>query len=237
MHRNSKCARGGTKKLDHGVRNRLVAPCLSAGLRTRFRTLVVVRIGQRASCDLHGANADCPVQRTGRVEVLLGAILERDRELGLRGDGPAVAALEAAATEGMAPIVGKALFSVTLEHGRVSITVVDASSEREAWESVARVAQNALKGRPIRMLGGNCLRFEIELTSDKQLPSGTNPGVDVGIAGITVKKGEGPRSTKVGILEPSPRGLTLLRLEGDSADIGASARRVVHARVVREIFL
>ena len=46
---------------------------------------------------------------------------------------------------------------------------------------------------------------------------------DVDALGIPIKKGDGPRSTKLDILNPR-RPLSILALEGDPADIGSNAR-------------
>jgi len=56
------------------------------------------------------------------------------------------------------------------------------------------------------------------------------------VLGLPIKKGGGPRATKVDLLNPqSP--LAPLSLLGDPADIGQNARRMVHAHVVSEELL
>jgi hypothetical protein len=89
----------------------------------------------------------------------------------------------------------------------------------------------------------------------RELPSGADPGIEVNVLGIPLKRGAGKRSNRLSILEPifklemidvpDPGGsggtiklpsltATIVPFSGfgDLSDLGASPRRLVHAHVV-----
>jgi hypothetical protein len=104
--------------------------------------------------------------------------------------------------------------------------------------------------------------MRIEVTSREEMPSGHDPGVAVSVLHVPLTHGRGPKATKVDILDVAPKVvvdlpdpnedpsvgqaapvrfpkahvqvLTLFGTDGDLVDIGAAARRVVHARVLDE---
>jgi hypothetical protein len=80
------------------------------------------------------------------------------------------------------------------------------------------------------------VRLTVAVTSHLELPSGSDPGVEVRALGIPLQKGGGERSTRIDILNPlNPAGP--FSLSGDLADIGAKARRMVRSHVVSEEIL
>ena len=98
--------------------------------------------------------------------------------------------------------------------------------------------------------------MRIEVTSREEMPSGRDPGVEVRMLHIPIKRGRGPRSTRVDLLDVAPKVVIdempetaaapptwpmahievvkLFALDGDLVDLGATPRRVVHARVLDE---
>jgi hypothetical protein len=98
--------------------------------------------------------------------------------------------------------------------------------------------------------------MRIEVTSREETPSGKDPGVEVRAFRIPLKKGRGPNSTRVDILDVAPKVvvdeapdtaagpsalprahiqmLNVLSTNLDPVDLGAPARRVVHAHVVEQ---
>lgn len=118
------------------------------------------------------------------------------------------------------------------------------------WRDIARQVKARLSGKPGRPVGGRGVVSRIAVKTELKLPAGHDPGTEVSVGGVTVKKGEGPKSTKVTILDPTPKlhwvpvtpgskdlipipsiGLTILGTDADPSEIGAVARRVVHAHV------
>jgi hypothetical protein len=132
----------------------------------------------------------------------------------------------------------------------LSVTLLSSDGGHAGWSDAAKAALAKLQGTKLR-LPSTAKRAEvtIEVTSDWKLPSGHDPGVDVDVFHLPVKKGEGKKSTRVSLLDPIPKittvdlapGLnipvpqvevTIVRVEGDPADIGAKPRRIVHTRLV-----
>jgi hypothetical protein len=94
--------------------------------------------------------------------------------------------------------------------------------------------------------------MQLRVTSREALPSGADPGLAINLLGQEVKAGAGDRSTRIEILTPKivveeyqllasdPHSkipvihfsLGIFGLLGDPVDIGAVARRVVHAHLV-----
>jgi hypothetical protein len=176
----------------------------------------------------------------------------REAELGLGPDGPVRQALADATAEGVTDVTGKAVFVAVADgSGMVlSVDLLSCDGGRPGWSDAARAALAKLRGKKLR-LPSTAKRAEmtIEVTSEWKLPSGHDPGVDVEVFHIPVKKGEGKHSPKVTILDPIPKihmvelakdlkipvpqiDVTILGTNADPTDIGAKPRRIVHTRVV-----
>jgi len=65
------------------------------------------------------------------------------------------------------------------------------------------------------------VKLTVEVTSHLELPSGRDPGLEVDAFGIPIKKGDGPRSTKLDLLNPL-HPLSAIVLDGDPADAVAA---------------
>lgn len=187
--------------------------------------------------------------------VLRSGLAEHDRELGLGPEGPAVALVtELVMQSESAPNTSALLGLRTDANGyTVHVEVREASGDTRAWEAVAAELQRKLAGQKLRVpAGSGGVSMELRVTSRNQLPSGADPGLAIELFGQEIKSGDGKRSTRLQLLTPkiavqeveAPYGdgrqkvkaltatLTIVALFGDPADIGAVARRVVHAHLV-----
>jgi hypothetical protein len=184
-----------------------------------------------------------PVKRRETVNKRLDRALaqglhDQKTALGLGAGSPVMRSLEAAVYGSTAPLNGNALFTFIIDSdGKlVSSSLGDVSSDRDKWERVARQAAQALAQRQLPVPKGRSVRLTVAVTSHLELPSGADPGLEVRALGIPLKKGEGPRSTRVDILNPlNP--MAPLSLIGDPADLGGKARRMVRSHVVSEELL
>jgi hypothetical protein len=161
---------------------------------------------------------------------------DSDVAAGRGAGGPVLRAFETATYASTAPLNGRASFLLVIDSdGKlVSSVLGSASGDREAWVRVARQTAQALAQRKLRVPRGKSVQLAIEVTSHLELPSGADPGLEVSAQGIPLKKGAGPRSTKLDIsIFPFPAAT----LAGDPADIGARPRKMVHAHVVSEELL
>jgi hypothetical protein len=179
---------------------------------------------------------------------------ERERELGLGPEGPVLRALADAASAAATPVTGRAVF-VAIANGAGEVVSVDLAScdgGREAWAEAARAALAALAGKKLRVpSSATRAEMRIELTSAWKLPSGHDPGTEVSVMGLPVKKGEGKDSTKMEILNPLPKvvmvpittdgkdkipvlvwQLTIFGTNGDPADLAAKPRRIIHSSLL-----
>ncbi len=144
-------------------------------------------------------------------EAMRGALHDHDVALGLGGGGPVVTALEAAVRESGAPDESAAVFvAIADASGRVLRVDVESATDGEAFRTIADDVLKRLQGLTLRVpAGSRGLAMRINVESKMALPSGGGLGID-------------PRSAGVHF---------------DTADIGARARRVIHARVVAEQLL
>ncbi|AKV04222.1 hypothetical protein AKJ09_10885 [Labilithrix luteola] len=166
-------------------------------------------------------------------EMLKGSGRARDLSLGLGSEGPVLRALGDATSASLAPVKGRAVFVVdTNGSGEVvSVDVGDTNGDRPGWIDAARIALEALKGKKLVMRGGpSATRLHVEVVSAWKMPSGTDTGLDVDILGMPIKKGDGPSSPRISLLDPKTG--TIVAGFGDLSDIGAKARRIVHTRVL-----
>ena len=177
---------------------------------------------------------------------------QRERELGLGPEGPVLQALGEATSASSAPVKGRAVFRAVADGTGmiVGIEVVECDGGRPGWANAAELARRALQGKKLRMPSSATLaEMRIEIVSDWKMPSGHDPGTDVSVLGVPVAKGEGKKSTKIDLLDPIPKlvtvelapdvkvavpqiNLTIIAVQGDPADIGAKPRRVVHTRLL-----
>lgn len=100
---------------------------------------------------------------------------QHDRELGIGPSGPVISALYRAAHEPIAPQIGTARFLVTVKSsGSVEVAVDSASSELSAWQSVASLAEGALRRSPPRIPKPRSgMRTLIEIKAEEVFPNGT----------------------------------------------------------------
>lgn len=138
----------------------------------------------------------------------------RDRAKGLGRGGPVANAAREVANR-VGPQQGHATFVVETDpHGRVrSVQLVGVSADLELWNKVARGLRAALERRAALRVppGAHGLRVGVLVEARVQLPSGASPGGSVHF------KGAG--------------------LGFDVADIGATPKRVVYARITSEVVL
>jgi hypothetical protein len=164
---------------------------------------------------------------------LTQGLMDADVARGRGAGGPVLRSLEAAVYASSAPLNGQASFVFTIDsEGKlVSSVLGDASTDREAWARVARQTAQAFVARKLSVPKGKGVKLTVAVTSHLELPSGADPGFEISTQGIPLKKGGGPRSTKLDLsIFPFPAAT----LAGDPADIGARPRRMVHAHVVSE---
>ncbi len=100
--------------------------------------------------------------------------------------------------------------------------------------------------------------MHIEIVSAYKMPSGADPGTDVTLLHVPLKKGDGKKSSRIDLLDPIPKIVTvdppadstspvklprtearwtIISMQGDVSDIGARPRRIVHGRVLDEHLL
>lgn len=238
---------------DDAVSERVPAPGLS---------LDALGVGQRnpfVGSDLaRAAAAPNEPQRPSAQErferSLADSILRAEHGRSLGPSGPVLSALIQVTRNSEAPANASARFRCKVDAtGKlVSVELTHSDSDPRAWRRVARRVLQALASRVLRLpQTGRGATFDVKVVSRQTLPSGADPGTEVSVLGIPLQRGDGPRSTKVEILNPVPRvtvntvtlpsGQTadlpslsvgnILAVAGDPADIGAPAQRVVHAHV------
>ncbi len=150
---------------------------------------------------------DTPIARS-----LRGTGLAHDRELGLGPEGPALAALQGATTASIAPLRGRAHFIIrTGGDGLVlGIDLVD-SEGGTGWGDAGRLALEALRGKKFKVpSGARGMNMHVEVKSEMKLPNGQNAPV-----GGRLGANDMPELTMP-----------------DVSNIGATPRRVIHARAV-----
>lgn len=190
-----------------------------------------------------GDPAAARAEKAARVKrrldrALAQGLMDSETASGRGAGGPVLRSLEAAVYASTAPLNGRCSFVFIIDgDGKlVSSSVGEASGEREAWSRVARQTAQSLAQRKLTVPKGKSVRLTVAVSSHLELPSGADPGVAVDVLGLPLKRGSGPRSTKVDLLNPR-NPLSPLSLRGDPADLGQNARRMVHAHVVSEELL
>lgn len=153
-----------------------------------------------------------------RFDAALNAPLQdRDRELGMLQEGPAIVALEDATRASSGPLEGRAVLALTFDSSGVvtGARVESSSSDRATWEDIAKKAAAALGQKHVRVpAGAKGLELRIEVQSKVALPSGAHSPISgVGLTG----DGQGNMG---------------LGGHFDVSDIGSKPQRVVGARTV-----
>jgi len=191
----------------------------------------------------HPSPAAAASARAARVKerldhALAQGTLDQDRERGAGSASPLLRALEAAVYASALPLNSQATLAFVIDgSGKiVSSTLGTADGSREAWLSALARTTKSLSDRTLRVPKGKSVRVTIAVSSRLQLSSGADPGFEVDVLGIPVRKGAGRRSARLELLNPlNP--LAPLSLAGDPADIGSRPRRMVNAHVVSEELL
>lgn len=236
------------------------SPRLFADGETNRRAFGVERVPlatlSTARDEVQGAGSVDDARR--RLERSLSeAARDRERDLGLGPEGPVLTALASATAASLAPVRGRAVLVAEVDaSGAVeSVRVEESDGDRAGWDDAAHIALGALAGKRLKQPPKTQhASLRIELTSDWKLPSGHDPGTEVRVLGLPLSKGEGKQSTRVEIL-PLPKlrvdvveiapGLKLpiaslqiglFGTDADPAEVGAKARRIVHARLLGSTF-
>ena len=188
------------------------------------------------------------------VDALTAPLRDRDRNLGLGAEGAVLQALEESTAEGLGTANDKATFEAELgaDGTLLGLRVIDSKGPIEPWRAIADAARGAASRYRKRRAGGRGVVARIEVESRWQLPSGHDPGRKVSLFGLPVKKGEGPRSAHVELLNPVPKMIcseittgsgkicvpmvmfTILSSDLDSTDFGTKALRTIRAHVTSE---
>jgi hypothetical protein len=181
--------------------------------------------------------------RAARVQARLDkalaqGIVNQDSAAGRGSGSPVLRALEGLVYASTLPLNTHATLSFVIDSSGkvVSSSLGEADVDRPTWLRIAHETARALATRSLRVPQGKNVRLTVAITSRLELPSGADPGLEVDVLGVPVKKGAGPRSTKLDLLNPK-NGLVPLSLLGDPADAGARPRRMVNAHVVSEELL
>ena len=138
--------------------------------------------------------------------------------------------------------------------GVSGVDLLEAKSQPRAWLDMAEALRKALAGSALRSTQANAgWSVTLRLTSSMKLPSGSDPGLRVGVLGQTLHDGAGPTSASISLAPAAPldnardtpiddtgRQLSrpllfevgLLTLKGDVGDVAAVARRVVEVAVL-----
>jgi hypothetical protein len=197
----------------------------------------------------------------GAQQALRDGLHVHDHDVGLDIGGPVVALAEEITRTSTAPLKSRAHCEVIAdEEGKVtSVTLTEATAGWDGWKEVAAALAGALRTRPLHVPSATRgVAMTLEVTSDVLLPSGFDPGVDVSLLNIPLRKAppDQKRPRRIEILKIDPKieqvpadpslnapakipqyrisfG-SILGLAFDPADIGAPPQRVVHAHVVRE---
>jgi hypothetical protein len=187
-------------------------------------------------------------------DALAAPLRDRDRDLGLGAEGAVLQALEESTAGGLGTANDTATFEAQLgtDGTLLGLTVIDSKGPIEPWRAIADAARGAAAKLPKRRTGGRGVVARIQVESRWQLPSGHDPGTNVSLFGVPVKKGEGPRSAHVEVLNPLPKvfcseistgsgkicvpmvTFTVLGSDLDSTDIGTKALRTIRAHVTSE---
>jgi hypothetical protein len=167
---------------------------------------------------------------------LAEGLAAHDFAVGLSRSGPLLAYVEEAAHESIAPDEGYALFDIGVDaSGRVSVALLDASSDRGGWSDVGRDVERAVDVKRVRLPEGAGWRAVIRVDAAIVYPNGVSPK-SLGTR-VTARDGNLKFSTSGKICSfAAGAGIDGLTLGGgcDLANAGARPSRVVHGRIVQE---
>jgi hypothetical protein len=187
--------------------------------------------------------AEVKAARAARVKARLDkalaqGIVNQDAAAGRGSGSPVLRALEGLVYASALPLNTHATLSFVIDSSGkvVSTSLGEADVDRPTWLRIAHETARALATRTLPVPQGKSVRLTVAITSRLELPSGADPGLEVDVLGIPVKRGAGPRSTKLDLLNPK-NGLVPLSLLGDPADAASRPRRMVNAHVVSEELL
>jgi hypothetical protein len=206
---------------------------------------------------LNVASADAAEQRLNRH--LAQATLDRDRNRSNGIEGPITRALSTGAMALVAPDSVAKVAVLIGSDGRVAdFRIVESNQDARLLQELGERVKAMLANAPVRVPNGRAVEFTYELTSEILLPSGRAPGLGVTVLGIPLKSGHSEKSSRISILEPKlsvestslpdpdrngqvtqtpPQiavGITLIGINADPVDLGAKARQVIHARLIRQ---
>lgn len=229
----------------------------SAAVDTPRLSLDQLGVGSRHNPFLTMPAPEVPLRNVlnQRVQQMLQTGLgAHDQEVGLGPEGPAVALAERIVMESATQPNTSGLLLIRTDASGIAVhvEVLQADNETRGWERIAEELKRELAKKPLRVPSGSAgVSFQLRVVSRVQLPSGADPGLAVELFGVTVKEGDGDRSSRISVLSPKAtvteievpysNGATMpmlgfspniLGIGGDLADIGAVARRVVRAHLV-----
>lgn len=217
--------------------------------------------GQADAPEASNESRDALAER--RVERNLAAGLnEQDQAKGTSSASWLTSTLTQAAM-GTAPPRSTARFSILTDpRGLVlSVDLVDANGDAEAWKAVGSRALAELRGRQRSNPSGHPIRTLVEVVSRVKLPSGRSPGMGVSLLNLPLKRREHEDSPNIALLSLKPKlqvgevldptrsggettklpyimpQVELVNINGDLVDIGAAGRQVVQSKIVREELL
>jgi hypothetical protein len=180
--------------------------------------------------------------------------LERDRQRGLGPAGPVADAARRLVLADGGLVETSAVLNVRVDgSGHVTeVHVLESSNQIQAWQMVAARLFQALNSVALRTASTkHGWDMKLHLASSVRLPSGSAPGMRMGVLGQQVAGSGGPGSTSLELSPTSKLDLEepidstashldqplqfevmLLKLRADPTDIGAPARRVVEVAVL-----
>lgn len=182
---------------------------------------------------------------------LRSAAREREHELGLGPEGPVLTALRSATSATTAPVTGRAVFVARANHdGLVTLLeLLSCDGAREGWTAAATEAFRALQSKKLRIPSyAKLAEMTIAVSSGWKMPNGHDPGTDVTAMQVPVARGaSGKNGTTMDILNvkidrvrlnrdltipvPATR-LDVVATNGDSSNLGAKPRRIVHTELL-----
>jgi len=171
------------------------------------------------------------------------SITRLDQYHGLGPEGPVLVELVNLARTETTPPNSHARFEFTTDaEGRLlRVKLLQSSSDPQPWQRIAQTILERLRGQKLRLAKtGRGAIFTVKVEARAALPSGADPGFGVNLLGIPLKKGAGPRSSRIDILNLNPMAITdpslgsfgaIVSLRGDLVDIGARVTKQTHAHL------